>query len=64
LSLERRILRFRRRSGYGAERLKMEFDLPCGLSSIRRILVEHDQIKSHRSVSIPALLKGRVNAGG
>ncbi len=32
------VLRLRKSTGYGAERLKMEFDVPCGTSAIKRIV--------------------------
>jgi len=36
--VEEQVLQARRRSGFGARRLKMEFDLPCGVEAIGRIL--------------------------
>lgn len=36
--VEDQVLDCRRRSGFGAKRLKMEFDLPCGVEAIGRIL--------------------------
>ena len=38
---EEEVLRARKRSGFGAERLAEEFELPCGVSAVRRILREH-----------------------
>jgi transposase len=46
--LEGLILRRRRQSGYGAERLQMEFDLPCGVSAIRRILRQHQLLRARK----------------
>lgn len=37
-AVEAIVLRHRRESHFGAERLKMEFGLPCGISAIKRIL--------------------------
>ena len=39
--VEREVLRARERSGFGADRLVEEFELPCGVSAVRRILSEH-----------------------
>jgi transposase len=40
--IEQRVLAQRRRTpGFGAERLKREFELPCGVSAIKRILRQH-----------------------
>jgi transposase len=39
--VEREVLRARERSGFGAERLVEEFELPCGVSAVRRILRQH-----------------------
>jgi transposase len=41
VQVEQAVLRCRQRSGYGARRLKMEFDLPCGVEAIGRILRQH-----------------------
>jgi transposase len=40
-AIESKVLRLRRQSQFGAERLKMEFDLPCGISAIKRIIKGH-----------------------
>jgi len=37
-AVERLVVRRRKQSGFGAERLKVEFDLPCGVNAIARIL--------------------------
>lgn len=47
-AVERRVLEARLRSGFGAARLIEEFDLPCGLSAVRRILRQHDLTKKPR----------------
>ena len=40
--VEQHVLAQRRRTpGFGAERLKREFELPCGISAIKRILRQH-----------------------
>jgi transposase len=41
-AVEQQVLAQRRRTpGFGAERLKREFELPCGISAINRILRQH-----------------------
>ena len=48
-AIERRVLAQRDRTpGFGAERLKAEFDLPCGVSAIKRILREHGRVRPRR----------------
>jgi len=48
-AVERLVLAQRRRTpGFGAERLKREFDLPCGISAINRILRQHDLTRQPR----------------
>jgi transposase len=43
------VLAHRRRTpGFGAERLKREFELPCGISAISRILRQHDLTRPPR----------------
>jgi len=44
-SLEGAVVRRRRQTGFGAERLKMEFALPVGISAIQRILRLHDLVR-------------------
>ena len=39
--LEEQIITLRNRTGYGARRLKMEFDLPCSHGPVDRILKQH-----------------------
>ena len=39
--VENLVLEARARSGFGAQRLVEEFDLPCGISAVRRILREY-----------------------
>ena len=46
--VEKAVLRARERSGFGAERLADEFELPCGISAVRRILREHRLTKKPR----------------
>jgi hypothetical protein len=43
-SLEGAVVRLRRQTGFGAQRLKMEFALPVGISAIQRILRLHDLV--------------------
>lgn len=40
-AVERRVVHLRDRTGFGAERLKEEFDLACGVSAIKRIIRQH-----------------------
>jgi len=48
-AVEQLVLAQRRRTpGFGAERLKREFDLPCGISAINRILRQHDLTRKPR----------------
>jgi transposase len=44
-SLEGAVVRLRRQTGFGAQRLKMEFALPVGISAIQRILRLHDLVR-------------------
>jgi transposase len=46
--VETRVLKLRNQTGYGAERLKMEFDLPCGISAIKRILKDHHMVSARK----------------
>jgi transposase len=46
--VEREVLRARERSGFGADRLVEEFELPCGVSAVRRILREHTLTRKPR----------------
>jgi transposase len=48
-ALEQRILTLRERTGYGARRLKAEFDLPCGHQAISRILRVHQLTRKPRT---------------
>jgi transposase len=47
-AMETRVMKLRNQTGYGAERLKMEFDLPCGVSAIKRILKDHHMVKARK----------------
>ena len=47
--LEQKIIRLRKRSGFGPRRLKEEFDLPCGHNAIYRVLKEHDMIRKRKT---------------
>ncbi len=48
-AIEQQVLAQRRRTpGFGAERLKREFDLPCGISAIKRILRQHGLTRKPR----------------
>jgi transposase len=47
-AVERRVIEARLRSGFGAARLIEEFELPCGLSAVRRILRQHGLTKKPR----------------
>lgn len=47
-AMESRVMKLRNQTGYGAERLKMEFDLPCGVSAIKRILKDHQMVKPRK----------------
>lgn len=44
--LEERIVELRERTGWGPWKLKHQFDLPCSLQPIRRVLREEDMIKN------------------
>lgn len=47
--IEQQVLAQRRRTpGFGAERLKREFELPCGVSAIKRILRQHGLTRQPR----------------
>jgi transposase len=47
--VEAQVLRQRLRTpGFGAERLKLEFELPCGVSAIKRILRQHGLTRKPR----------------
>jgi transposase len=39
------VVRLRRQTGFGAERLKVEFQIPCGVNAIRRILRTHGLVR-------------------
>ena len=47
-AVENQVLEARRLSGFGAERLVEEFQLPCGVSAVRRILQEHNLTRKPR----------------
>jgi len=42
------VARLRRQSGYGAERLKMEFEIPCSVGAIGRILRQHQLVRPRK----------------
>ncbi len=44
-AVEGLVVRLRRQNGFGAERLKREFQIPCGVSAIRRILRSHGLVR-------------------
>ena len=44
-AIETQVVRHRNRTGYGAERLKMEFNVPCGVSAIQRILRQRHLVR-------------------
>ncbi len=44
-SVQALVLRRRRQSGFGAERLKMEFGLPCSIGAIQRIVRAHGLVR-------------------
>jgi transposase-like protein len=52
-ALEGQIVRLRRRTGFGAERLKVEFALPASVGAVKRILRTHQLVrprkKKHRT---------------
>ncbi|MBS3764200.1 MAG: transposase [Planctomycetes bacterium] len=47
--LEEEIVRLRKRSGFGARRLKEEFDLPCGHNAIHRVIREHGLTRKRKT---------------
>lgn len=53
LAVERRIIHLKRETGFGAERLKAEFDLPCSAGAIKRISRQHHLVpprkRKHRT---------------
>jgi transposase len=44
-SVEGVVVRLRRQCGFGAERLKREFQIPCGVSAIQRIVRAHGLVQ-------------------
>jgi len=46
--IEGLVVRLRRQTGFGAERLHIEFRVPCGVNAIRRILRTHGLICSRK----------------
>ena len=46
--IEGRVVRLRRQTDFGAERLAIEFQIPCGVSAIRRILHTHGLIRARK----------------
>ncbi len=57
--LEQQIVQLRQRTGFGAERLQIEFELPCGTSAIARVLRQHQLIRPRKK---KALTKRRLRA--
>jgi transposase len=47
-SVEGVVVRLRRQTGFGAERLKIEFQIGCGVSAIRRILRTHGLVRPRK----------------
>jgi transposase len=47
-SIEGLVVRLRRQTGFGAERLHVEFRLPCGVNAIRRILRVHGLVRARK----------------
>ena len=47
-SVEGVVVRLRRQTGFGAERLKVEFQIGCGVSAIRRILRTHGLVRTRK----------------
>jgi len=47
-AVEALVVRYRHRTGYGAERLKREFNLPCGVSAIQRILRQRQLVRPRK----------------
>jgi transposase len=47
--LEKRIVRLRKQTGFGARRLVEEFDLPCSHNAVHRIIQEHGLVKQRRT---------------
>ena len=46
--LEGQIVKLRRQTGFGAERLKMEFDLACSHNAIARVLAQHQLVRPRK----------------
>lgn len=45
------VVRLRRQSGFGAERLKMEFDIPCSIGAIKRVIRQHGLVRARKNKS-------------
>ena len=48
LAVERRVVRLRRQTGFGAQRLKEEFEVTCGVGAIRRIIRQHQLVRPRK----------------
>jgi transposase-like protein len=47
-AVEGLVVRLRKQTGYGAERLKMEFEIPCSVGAIARILRQHKLLRARK----------------
>jgi len=45
------VVRLRRQTGFGAERLKMEFQIPCSVGAIKRIIRQHGLVRARKNKS-------------
>lgn len=50
-SVEGVVVQLRRRTGFGAERLKMEFQIHCSVGAIKRIIRQHDLVRPRKKKS-------------
>ena len=61
-SLTRRIIKLREQTGFGARRLKVEFDLPCSHGAIHRIIRQAGLVKPRRTKRVKKNDLRRVKA--
>jgi len=50
-SVEGLVVQLRRRTGFGAERLKMEFQIPCSVGAIKRIIRQRGLVRPRKKKS-------------
>lgn len=47
-AIEGLVLRLRKQTGLGAQRLKMEFEIPCSVGAIKRIVRQHGDVRPRK----------------